>query len=109
MKTIQLGEKIDYGAEPSVAPVADKKEKMSYPTLYLSGVEGLDELAGKGIAQIEYRMRSCTVREDDEGRDYSAEIEIISITPLTPKEAEKGASAQESGEAMGKLLEEAID
>ena len=66
-----------------------EKSKKYYPSLYVSGVKKLD-LPMKGKATIEYRIRSTTDRQDDNGNvSKSADIEVLSIDPTVAKIAPK--------------------
>lgn len=106
MKSINLGR--DYSEMDALAVPVKPEKKMSYPSLFLSDIEGLDMLATKGEAMIKYVMKSCTKRANDGDAEpsYSCDIEIMSITPITPKESDHGGeSTSESENAMEKLLE----
>lgn len=56
--------------------------KKYYPTLYVNRQDKID-LPMKGKATIEYRLRSKTARQDEDGKmTESADIEVISIDPI---------------------------
>lgn len=56
------------------------KEKISYPTLYISGVEGLDLGTGDVTFTAKGRVISVSKRDtEDKGEQSSVEIEVKSI------------------------------
>jgi hypothetical protein len=85
-------------ASPRDAKSAKKAEKrISYPTIYISGVTGLDLPTGEITFTAKGRVVSITDRKaDGKGSDFSCEIEVHSIKA-------------ESGEGAEGGLEEAIE
>lgn len=91
LKAYDLGETYpSYGCGPSDCNVAAKK---SYPTLYVSGRETDIDLPLSGEAKIKYRLRSKTIRQDEDGKKrHSADIEIQSIEPVEGKKKLEGSA-----------------
>ena len=105
MGTIGLGESMRM---PIMKMEDEEDDKIVYPRFYISlPPETLRMLATKGIAKIEYRLTNVTVRMGkDDDSSGSAEVEVISITPITLPKNEQVESVQESGDAMTALLDD---
>ncbi len=86
----------------------EEDDKIVYPRFYISlPPESLKMLATKGIAKIEYKLVNRSVRiKDDDDAQASAEVEVISITPITRPNNDQVESVQESGDAMKALLDD---
>lgn len=71
---------------------AKMKEKIYYPTLYISGVKGLDLSVGDIEFHAKGRVISVSEREtmkDGQPReDYSVEIEVREMVPMGMEEME---------------------
>ena len=77
MKTYDLGKEYEMtvGLEAEVP-----EKKVSYPSLYLSGVELPPMPVGEDvIVKAVLRKVSQTEREDEDGEDHSCELEVRSI------------------------------
>lgn len=87
---------IDLGKMPDenslVFESADgKKEKRKpyYPTLYISGIEGLGDLPKDGCALIEFHRNRLSVDTPEDGKDGgSVELQIKTICLMEPKEGD---------------------
>lgn len=85
LKAVDLG--YSYGDCGLTAPSQSKK---SYPSLYISDRDSDIDLPLTGTATVKYKLRSKTIRQDEEGKKrHSADIEIQSIDPI--EEEQKGA------------------
>lgn len=89
---IDLGKMPDDGpGSPEVASDGGKKEKRKpyYPTLYISGIEGLGDLPKDGCALIEFHRNRLSVDTPEDGKDAgSVELQIKTICLMEPKEGE---------------------
>jgi hypothetical protein len=94
MKMIDLGRKCDT-CEMTISPSSKKTSKIYYPTLYISGVKGLDLSVGKVVSVSERE----TMKNGQPSEDYSVEIEVQEMVPMGMSEMEDSASG----------LEDAID
>jgi len=102
MKMINLGRKCDT-CEMTISPSSKKASKVYYPTLYISGVKGLD----LGVGPIEFHAKGKvvsvsereTMKNGQASEDYSVEIEVQEMVPMGMSEMEDSASG----------LEDAID
>lgn len=75
----------------------------SYPSLYLSDIEGIESLPEEGEAVIRYKRRSITETEREGKESCSVELEIQAIKPSgkkTPDSHRKPADSE---------MEDAID
>jgi hypothetical protein len=96
----------DYSADKEETPT---KTKTYYPTLYISGVDGLGDLPKEGYALIYFRRKSLSITEgkdcgtipcgpmdsDSPGGDkttYSADLEIQELC-LPDEESDDGGDA----------------
>lgn len=79
---IDLGKMPDDGMlQPAVPEGKKGKKKPYYPTLYISGVSGLDSLPRDGYALIEFRRKNISVNTPDDGEpNASIELEVRSIS-----------------------------
>lgn len=80
---------IELGKRPnSTSPIQVRDEmpspKKYYPTLFISDVEGLEQLPEKGCILIDYKRRSLSIRE--EGGKTSASVELEIRTMCLPEE-----------------------
>lgn len=118
LKAIDLGQSypnypVGYGCD------AGKESRKSYPTLYVGDRDTDIDLPLTGTATVKYKLRSKTIRQDEEGKKrHSADIEIQSIDPVEETKALPGTakplkmSARESldvirfarGDQAGKVL-----
>lgn len=84
---MDLAEKPYEGSLGCCAPASPQKKY--YPTLYINRQDKID-LPAKGKAVIEYRLRSKTQRQDENGKmTESADVEILSIDPELPPPPKK--------------------
>jgi len=83
------------------------KKKISYPSLYITGVKGLDIDTGEITFTARGKVVSISKRDkgvypdadgDDDGDEYSCDIEVHAISI-------PGASADDSEEGLGKALD----
>lgn len=83
---------IDLGREyesPCCPPSKSKVAKVSYPCLYISGIEGLDLETGEITFTAKGKVVSVSRRNSEsEGEHYSCEIEVhkISIPGARPED-----------------------
>lgn len=78
---LELGKSMDENEihMPKDEPKKEKKKKY-YPCLYLSDIDGLEDVPREGHALIYFRKKSASVREDEEGKVHaSADLEIEDI------------------------------
>jgi hypothetical protein len=98
MKMINLGRKCDT-CEMTISPSSKKASKVYYPTLYISGVKGLD----LGVGPIEFHAKGKvvsvsereTMKDGKPSEDYSVEIEVQEMVPMGMSEMEDSASGLE--------------
>jgi hypothetical protein len=87
----------------TISPSSKKTSKIYYPTLYISGVKGLDLSVGPIEFHAKGKVVSVSERESmkngQPSEDYSVEIEIQEMVPMGMSEMEDSASG----------LEDAID
>jgi hypothetical protein len=71
---------------------AKMKEKVYYPTLYISGVKGLDMSVGDIEFHAKGRVISVsereTMKDGQPSEDYSVEIEVREMVPMGMEEME---------------------
>lgn len=80
-----------------------KKGKPMFPSLYLTGAEGLADLPREGWALVHYKRRSLTMGERDDETCCSADLEIHEIRlPEKGTEDEMG----DMGDEMLKIAKE---
>lgn len=72
-----------------------KKQRKIYPSLYISGASGLEDLPREGYALIHFKRRSVTLGDRDGEECCSAELEVHEI-----RLPEKGG-----GEEMGDVAD----
>lgn len=89
---IDLGKMPEDGPEsPEIASDSGKKTKRKpyYPTLYISGIEGLGDLPKDGCALIEFHRNRVAIETPEDGKDGgSVELQIKTICLMEPKEGE---------------------
>ncbi len=103
MGTIALGESM----KMPVMTEEEEDDKIVYPRFYISlPPETFRMLARKGLAKIEYKLDNVIVKMKDDDANASAEIEVISITPITRPDNDQKESVEESGDAMKALLDD---
>jgi len=107
--------KIDLGKEvddyPSPCEMASKnpknpkngKKRTVYPCLYLSGVEGLEDVPKEGHAIITFKRISMTVRDRNGEQDNSVELEIEDIHFQSKTKEDEN---EDIAEGMKRLMEE---
>lgn len=99
---IDLGRKCDT-CEMTISPSSKKTSKIYYPTLYISGVKGLDLSVGPIEFHAKGKVVSVSERETmkngQPSEDYSVEIEVQEMVPMGMSEMKDSASG----------LEDAID
>lgn len=99
---IDLGRKCDDCVVP-ISPPSKKNSKVYYPTLYISGVKGLDLSVGPIEFHAKGKVVSVSERESmkdgQPSEDYSVEIEVQEMVPMGMSEMKDSASG----------LEDAID
>lgn len=89
---VDLGNKVEPYV-PMIASSEVKKPRVEYPCLYIYGRKdkGIFDLPASGKAIVKYRIRSKTVRTDEDGTDrFSSDIEVHSIDPV--KKGAKGST-----------------
>lgn len=99
MKMIDLGRKCDT-CEMTISSSSKKNNKVYYPTLYISGVKGLD----LGVGPIEFHAKGKvisvsereTMKDGQPSEDYSVEIEVQEMVPMGMEEMEDSASGLEA-------------
>ena len=70
----------DYGSSLEAGPSKPKKMRKDYPSLYISGVEGLESMPKEGWALIYYKRRRLSLEENKDGDETSgADLEIQEI------------------------------
>lgn len=98
MKMIDLGRKCDT-CEMTIAPSSKKGNKIYYPTLYISGVKGLDLEVGDIEFHAKGRVVSVSERETmkngQPSEEYAVEIEVQEMVPMGMSEMEDSASGLE--------------
>ena len=101
---------IDLGkAPPTDSPVnptnaKSEKGKKFYPTLYISGIEGIEDLPKEGEALVYFRRRRISHEEDSKGAETSsAELEVTKL--CLPEKPEVGAE-EDLGNALKKTAKE---
>lgn len=101
MKMIDLGKKCDVCDMPIGGGKAKMKEKIYYPTLYISGVKDLDLSVGDIEFHAKGRVVSVsereTMKDGQPSEDYSVEIEVREMVPM-------GMSEMESGDGLDSAL-----
>jgi hypothetical protein len=104
---IDLGR--EYDSSPcccSEKPKGKGKKSVSYPTLYISGVKGLNLTTGEIEFTAKGKVVSVSNRTSEkEGDQWSAEIEVHSIS-APGAEAEEGSS-ESSSEKLRKAIDDA--
>lgn len=94
MKMIDLGKKCETCDMP--APMKSEKNKVYYPTLYISGVKGLDLSVGDIEFHAKGKVVSVSERESmkngQPSEDYSVEIEVREMVPMGMSEMEDSSS-----------------
>lgn len=84
-----MAKMIDLGRESDCSPCCDVKEsssgkKIYYPTLYISGVKGLDLSTGEITFTAKGKVVSVSERESNRdgkvSEEYSCEIEVHAIS-----------------------------
>lgn len=95
---INLGRKCDDCIAP-ISPPSKKNNKVYYPTLYISGVKGLDLEVGEIEFHAKGRVVSVsereTMKDGQPSEDCSVEIEVQEMVPMGMKEMEDSASGLE--------------
>jgi len=78
---IELGKTADMGDFPMPGKSDSKgKKKKFYPSLYISDVEGLEDIPEEGCLLIDFKRRSINVRKNDAGKTTtSVELEVHTI------------------------------
>ena len=102
---------IDLGKAPPTDSLAapsegakSAKDKKYYPTLYISGIEGIEDLPKEGEALIYFRRRRISHEEDSKGAETSsAELEVTKL--CLPEKPEVGAE-EDLGNALKKTAKE---
>ena len=98
---IELGKKSGGPVEAPVPSTKENKDKKYYPCLYLSDIDGLEDIPKEGHALIYYRKKGASTREDDNGKIHtSADLEIEDIHFPAKEEAEEGEEMEEEMKAM---------
>ena len=87
---IELGKSADMGDFPMAGKSDSKgKKKKFYPTLYVSDVEGLEDIPEEGCILIAFKRRSINVRKSDSGKTTtSVELEVRTICMPNDYESE---------------------
>ncbi len=99
---------IDLGKMPEegmVAPASatGKKGKLKpyYPTLYISGIEGLGDLPKDGCALIEFHRNRATLDTPEDGKEGgSVELQIKTICLMEPGADDDGDLASSIAKAL---------
>ncbi len=105
-KTIDLGKK--YGEEMAASKPMDSK-KVSYPTLYISGVDDLSGIEGEFTFTAKGKVVSCTESTRDGKTNYSCELEVHSITPQGKAKKDSGESLDEAMDTIAADKEAEVD
>jgi len=98
MKMINLGRKAET-MDMAITTSRKKSEKMYYPTLYISGIKGLDLEVGDIEFHAKGRVVSVSERETmkngEPSEEYAVEIEVQEMVPMGMEEMEDSASGLE--------------
>lgn len=109
---IELGKTMDSTIGQPVKPNNKDEKKKYYPCLYLSDIEGLEDIPKEGHAIIYFRKKGSCVREDEKGKVCaSADLEIEDIHFQEKEESEDGEDMEEEMKEMleGKKSDESED
>ncbi len=89
---------IDLGAksEPIGSLKPSKTPKVHYPSLYVSGIEGLDGVEDGDEVTIKGTVTSCTSTSRDGKTTYSCEIEARELSPEDSTDSEDGGDGLDS-------------
>lgn len=94
---INLGKKCETCEVPT--QMKSEKNKVYYPTLYISGIKGLDLSVGDIEFHAKGKVISVSERESmrngEPSEDYSVEIEIREMVPMSMDEMNDSASGLE--------------
>jgi hypothetical protein len=87
----QFGVKLDLGSKPGedycIGPAYDPK-KPYYPSVYLRDKKGDDygQIPDTGTATVKYKVRSRTLRKNDDGERHSLDLELLTFEPEDTKD-----------------------
>ena len=103
---IELGTEPGKGNSPMAMPENPKKKY--YPTLYISGVKGLDQIPEEGCALIDFKRRSITVSDREGEKSGSVELEICTLC-LQPEDekSEDGGEHDAMNDMVDSLAQKA--
>ena len=97
-KMIDLG--VSYENPPSPVKTSGSKKRKSYPTLYISGVKGLEPEIGDVYGNFRGKVISVSSRNSEsDGSTVSCEIEIHEIS-LNDEEREDGNGLEKALDAI---------
>jgi len=87
----------DYGSMDAATPSKPKKMRKDYPSLYISGVEGLESMPKEGWALIYYKRRRLSLEENKDGDETSgADLEIQEICLPKPSAEENSKDMKDA-------------
>lgn len=76
---IELGHEAE-GIEMSSKGIKKGKKRTIYPSLYIGGVDGIDEIPEEGCMLVHFKRRNLTVNKNDKGEsNASVDLEIHTI------------------------------
>ncbi len=110
-KMIDLGKKMDSSCCSPASEGKKGESKLYYPSLYISGVEGLDLSTGEITFTAKGKVVSVSRRETEEdGEKYSCEIEVHSISApgAKPEKGDSGTSLEKSLEDISSKKKEVV-
>lgn len=103
---------IDLGKSPEPKNEVAKATKAPYyPTLYVSEVQGLDDLpTGEFTFTGKGKVLTKTEKQSTDGTSYSCEIEVHSISPQggSKKKAAKADAADSLGAALDTIAKKKV-
>ena len=79
---IDLGKKMSEGQMGAIASNSsrsDSKSKLYYPTLYIEGVKGLEQLPEEGCILVEFKRTRLSIEDRDGKPTTGATLEIHSL------------------------------
>lgn len=89
---IDLGHKAPEMAVPGDSKRSDTKERVYYPTLYIEGVKGLEQLPKEGCILIEFRRKRLSIEEREDEQETAGvtlEVRALCLPEDFPEQAEE--------------------
>lgn len=103
---LDLGEKRSY-PEPCCISGSEDKDKVYYPSLYISGKEELKDLPASGTMTVKFRTVEKTVSKRGGKADCRVELEILEITDAKGGDVTPSKSRDKEFDEIAKeILEE---